>query len=75
MQLLISSIVTGETSLPCGIFYFTTDHTFGKLLSRLSLYRDAIPPTADNYAIQADRQWRTSKIQNMGSNAALVLHR
>lgn len=73
--LQISSIVTGQTSLPYGIFYFTTDHAFGKLLSRLSLYRDTIPPTADNYATQADRQWRTSKIQNMGSNAVFVLHK
>lgn len=71
--LIISSIVTGATKKPYGIFYFSHSGAMAKLLARWGLYKDPSALTASDYAFHAGRLWSTSRMQNFGVNMAFVL--
>lgn len=70
-----SSIVSGSTSKPYGVFYFSHSGAMAKLVARWGLYNDTLAPTASNYAFQTGRQWSTSRMQNFAVNMAFVLFR
>ncbi len=70
-----NSIVLGATSKPYGIFYFSHSGAMAKLLARWGLYKDAMAPTASNFAFMSGRQWSTSRMQNFGVNMVFVLFR
>lgn len=65
--------MTGATSKPYGVFYFSHSGAMAKLLARWGLYNDTLAPTASNFAFQSGRQWSTSRMQNFGVNMVFVL--
>lgn len=64
-----------ESGKPHGVFKFAHTGTVIPLLTMLELYKDSVPPRADNFVLQADRKFRISNVVPMGGNVAFVLYR
>lgn len=64
-----------DSRVPLGVFRFTHSGLLLKVYARLGLFRDAVPPRADNFQAQMDRKWRSSFIDPFTANLALVLFR
>lgn len=62
-----------NSTAPLGVFHFSHSGLLLKVYARLGLFRDATPPTADNFKQQTSRLWRSSLIDPFTANLALVL--
>ncbi|XP_050520562.1 multiple inositol polyphosphate phosphatase 1-like isoform X2 [Daktulosphaira vitifoliae] len=60
---------------PRGVFYFGHSSNLLSLISRLGLFKDTEPITADNFDKMKNRKFRTSSIDSFASNMIVALYK
>ncbi|KAL7027034.1 hypothetical protein ACKWTF_005268 [Chironomus riparius] len=72
MQDLLTFLTSNDPNDETVKIYSTHQTAFQLFLVSLGVFRDTTPITADNFAQQANRLWRTSVISPMATNIAVV---
>jgi multiple inositol-polyphosphate phosphatase/2,3-bisphosphoglycerate 3-phosphatase len=75
MQDLLGFLTSQNTFEESVRIYSTHQTSFQLFLVSLGVFRDAVPLTAANFAQQANRQWRVSRLAPMATNIVAVRYK